>query len=426
MDRFVVPTDVEDALVGAGFRPVEAAGSGWLAVALDGSDRRLELHVVAAVADATTADRAARLCAVRHEHLAQVLDVVELSSGRLGLVVEHVDGLSLVQIRAARAPLADGEAATVAIPVAGALAALHGAGLSHGAVGDSTIVVGPDGRPVLTDLRAALTGAADGEADVRRLVATVLDQMPGADVHLVSDQPVGESLRDAFAGLLMVPGLDAEQVVDACYDTTDPEPVRLPDAGARASSALTAMAREGDSARAQGATRRQDRERRRRRATRAGVVLVAAAVVLAVAVGGWRLLDHRPDPVPVADDPVQAAITLSRVRAQVIGSGDVTRLAAVDVVDSPAYVADARLLAGLDGSHVDGLTVDVQDARLVEEDGSRGDTTDVAVTTAMSAHSRVPAGDGAAVPVAASEARTVVLGLRWTVEGWRVWDVVEP
>ena len=200
MDRFVVPTDVETALAGAGFQPVEIAGSGWLAVALDGSERRLELHVVPTVADAGLAERAARLCAVRHEHLPQVLDVVELSSGRLGLVVEHVDGLSLAQIRAARAPLADGEAATVAIPLAGALAALRDAGLSHGAVSESTIVVRPDGRPALTDLRGALAGAADGEADLRRLVATVLDQMPGADVDLVSDHADGEACGRSSPG----------------------------------------------------------------------------------------------------------------------------------------------------------------------------------------------------------------------------------
>lgn len=425
MDRFVVPTDVETALVGAGFHPVDVAGSGWLAVALDGSGRRLELHVVPALADAGTSERAARLRAVRHEHLPQVLDVVELSSGRLGLVVEHVDGLSLAQIRAARAPLADGEAATVAIPVAGALEALREAGLSHGSVSASTIVVRPDGRPVLTDLRGALAGAADVEADLRRLVATLLDQLPGVDAHLVSDRADQASLREALTGLLAVPGLDAGGVVAACYDATDPEPLRLPDAGARASSALTAMAREGDPLRAQGVTRRQDRERRRRRAARVGVALATAAVVLGVAVGAWRLLDQ-PAPLPVADDPVQAAVELSRVRAQIIGTGDATRLGTVDVADGPAFAADAALLAGLDGSRVDGLTVDVRDAWLVDEGGSRGGTTDVAISSAMSAHSRVPSDGGAAVEVAASEVRTVVLGLRWTADGWRVWDVVDP
>ena len=90
-----------------------------------------------------------------------------------------------------------------------------------------------------------------------------------------------------------------------------------------------------------------------------------------------------------------------------------------------SYEADARLLPSLERARVDGLVVDVQDARLVGEDGSRPGTTDVAVTAAMSAHSRVPTDGGAVTQVAASEARTVVLGLRWTVDGWRVWDVVE-
>ena len=76
--------------------------------------------------------RVARLRGMRHDHLARLLDASELTPGRIGLLVEHVDGLSLAQIRAARAPLSDGEAATVAIPVAGALGALHDAGLVHG------------------------------------------------------------------------------------------------------------------------------------------------------------------------------------------------------------------------------------------------------------------------------------------------------
>jgi hypothetical protein len=155
------------------------------------------------------------------------------------------------------------------------------------------------------------------------------------------------------------------------------------------------------------------------------VGLAVAAAVLAAGVGGWHLLGRQPEPVPMADDPVRAAIELSRVRAEVIGAGDASLLETVDVADGPASVADARLLADLAGERVDGLRVDVQDARLVEDDGSRGGTTDVAVTSAMSAHSRVPADGGAAIQVAASEPRTVVLGLRWTDDGWRVWDVVE-
>ncbi|NUU16128.1 hypothetical protein HP550_02530 [Cellulomonas humilata] len=429
MDSVLVPSDVESALAMAGFRAVEVTGAGWLAAALDGSDRRLELHVVPGVVDDRTAKRAVRLRDVRYEHLPQVLEVLDLSPGRLGLVVEHVPGLSLAQIRAARAPLTDGEAATVTIPLAGAIEALHAAGLTHGSVSESTVVVRPDGRPVLTDLRGALGGAGDPEADLRRLVTTVLAQMPGADVHLVAGIAGELTLRDGFTELLGVPGLRAGQVVDACFRATEPTPVRLPDAGQLASSALSTGAREGDPARRQVGTRRDERARRRRQGVRLTVTAVAAVLVLGGGVAGWRLLGAQAPAATAAaqetPDPVEAAIELSRLRAEVLGAGDQAALGAVEVVDGPAYRADSLLLPDLDGVRLDGLTVDVQDAWLVTDEDTRG-TTDVAVTSATSAYDRVPADGGAATQVAASTARTVVLGLRWTPGGWRVWDVRQP
>ena len=72
---------------------------------------RVQLHAMDAdVHDDALVARVARLRGVRHEHLARLLDATELTPGRIGLLVEHVDGLSLAQIRAARAPLSDGEA----------------------------------------------------------------------------------------------------------------------------------------------------------------------------------------------------------------------------------------------------------------------------------------------------------------------------
>lgn len=419
MDRFLVPDDVEAALARVGFRPVDVAGTGWLAVALDGTERRLELHVVPADADGLLAARADRLRGLRHEHLARLLEVVELSPARLGLLVEHVAGLTLAQVRAARSPLTDGEAATVAIPVAGALEALHDAGLVHGAVSASAVVLRPDGRPVLTDLRGALLGSGEAEADVRRLVATVVAQLPGEDVH-PADQP---SLRGALVDLLTVTGLEAGRVVDRCYRVAEPSPVRLPDARAPGSAAPATRARRDG---------RTGRDTGRRRALR---LSAATATVLVLLVGGSaaRHLLTGPaasatdlgDPVPAAvsaspvspvtdrGDPVSAATELSRLRAAAVGAGDPDALDAVEVPDGPAHTADVRLLAR--HGRQDGLAVDVRDAWLVADDGTRGTTTDVAVTAAMSSPVRT-----------ASEARTVVLGLRWTDDGWRVWDVVEP
>lgn len=429
MDSLLVPSDVESALAHAGFRAVEVTGEGCVAAALDDADRLIELHVVPGFVDAPLAERAARLREVRHEHLPQVLEVLDLSPGRLGLVVEHVPGLSLAQIRAARAPLTDGEAATVTIPLAGAIEALRVAGLAHGSVSESTVVVRPDGRPVLTDLRGALAGADDTEADLRGLVTTVLAQMPGADVDLVTGVAGELTMRDVFTDVLTLPGLSADQVVVGCYRATEPTPVRLPDAGQLASSALSAGAREGDHARRHAGTRRDGRTRRRPRALRLAAVTVAAAIVVGAGVVGWRVVAADAPAAAAAphetNDPVGAAVALSRLRAEIVAAGDPAELDAVEVVDGPAFRADSLLLPGLHGARLDGLTVDVQDAWLVADDGSRG-TTDVAVTASTSAYDRVPADGGAATQVAASTARTVVLGLRWTPHGWRVWDVRQP
>ncbi|GIG19797.1 hypothetical protein Cch01nite_05210 [Cellulomonas chitinilytica] len=431
MDRFLVPGDVATALDAAGYRVVGPAGrdgTGFTARPDDGSDRPVELHVVATALDDVMRARIARLRALRHDHLCRFLDAVELSPGRVGLVVEPVEGPTLDELRAARAPLGDGEAVTVAIPVADALAALHDAGLVHGAVDASTVVVRPDGRPVLVDLRAAVLGLGTPDGDVRRLLATVLGQMPGPDAHLASAAGGAPALRDAFEALLHLPELLAAQVVDACYRTAEPEAVRLPDAGTRAAADLVRAAHRGSST---PAPRR--RQRRPRRLVRAGLVAVAA---LAVASAGTALVvrfapvadgpstgaSADVDPVLDRTDPVAAAVELSRRRAGVVASAQVAALTRVEVDGGPAFTADSGVVAALAGGHVEGLTVHVADAHLRARPAPGLDA-QVALTTSMSTHIRVSADGASRVEVPAAPERTVVLGLRWTDDGWRVWDV---
>ncbi|WP_028046543.1 hypothetical protein [Cellulomonas sp. URHE0023] len=407
MDATVVPAEIESSLARLGFRPTSLLGPGrWLAVALDGTDHRVELQVMDAdVHDDTLVARVARLRGVRHEHLTRLLDATELTPGRIGLLVEHVEGLSLAQIRAARAPLSDGEAATVAIPVASALGTLHDALLAHGVVDPSTILVRPDGRPVLCDLRGAVAGASSPREDLEALVTAVLAQLPGDDVHLLAG---GLVLRDLLVDALRQPAMDAAVLADVCFRAAHPEPVQLPDAGSLASSALLSSARHTPPA----ASRRSTRRR-----FPSGLVALACVALLVSGVVGWRLL-AAPEPATSAltdaDDPVAAAVELSRLRAAAVGDASAARLADVEVVGGPAHLADSALLEAVDPASSDGLAVDVRDARLVQDDGTRGSTTDVSVTTVMTT----------AVLVGAP--RTVVLGLRWTDAGWRVWDVTEP
>jgi hypothetical protein len=407
MDALVVPAEIERSLARSGFRATTLISPDrWLAVALDGTDERVELQVLAAdVHDDALVARVARLRGVRHEHLTRLLDATELRPGRVGLLVEQVDGLSLARIRSARAPLSDGEAATVAIPVAGALGALHDAALAHGSVDGSTILVCPDGRPVLCDLRGVVAGAASPGDDLAALVTAVVAQLPDDDVHLLAG---GLVLRDVLVDALGGPILDAARLADACFRAVDPEPVQLPDAGSLASSALLSIARHSPPTPTRRSTRRRFPSR---------LVALACLAALAAGVVGWRLLaapGSTTSALVDADDPVSAAVELSRLRAAAVGEANPSGLDAVEVADGPARAADSALLSSVDPARTSGLAVDVRQAWLVVDDGTRGSTTDVAVTTAMST------GSGSSGP------RTVVLGLRWTDDGWRVWDVTEP
>lgn len=429
MQTFLVPGDVQELLDGSAFRVVGAAGPdgiGWLAAATDGSGRALEVHVVTGVLDDVTTARAERLRHVTHDHLPAVHDVVQIGPGRTALVVEHVTGPTLAELRSQRAPLSDGEAVTVAVPVAEALAALHDAGLVHGAVSPASVVVRPDGRPALVDLRGALAGSGSPDGDVRRLVATVLALVPDADVHLLAG-PHDGSLRDALEELVTAGDVTAAQLVDRCFATAEPEPVRLPDAGARAALDL---ARHGAGAGAGLHRPRRPPRRVPRPLLLGGVVgaLLVAAVVTALTV-----LPGRPGaPVegqqaPPRVDAAAAATALTVRRGEILASGDAARLDEVEVVDGPAHRADVALVGSLAGSLVDGLTIRVDDAVAQDPppDASTpapGTEVRVRVTSVVSAHRRVGA-NGATTEVPATVPRSVVLTLRWTADGWRVWDV---
>lgn len=445
METFLVPADVRALVEDRTFRVVGAAGpdgTGWLAAATDGSGRRVEVHVVATVLDDLTAARVERLGHVRHDHLPALHDVVEIGPGRTALVVEHLAGPSLAELRSQRAPLSDGEAATVAIPVASALAALHDAGLAHGGVSPATVVVRPDGRPALVDLRGVLAGTGTPDGDVRRLVASVLAQVPDADVHLLAG-PHDGSLRDALEELVTVGDVTAGHLVDRCFAVGAPEPVRLPDAGARAALDL---ARTGATAAAD--LRRPRRPPRRApRALAAGALVAGALVAVGLVLGTAGLLPTPGSARPTgashgglaagdaaADaasttDPASAAAELTRRRAQHVAAGDAAGLVSVEIPDGPAHRADLRLVGALAGDRIQGLEVDVQEATVVTDGIAPGGPTAgaeaaVRVTSAMSGYTRVDAA-GTSTAVPAAPPRTVVLTLRWTADGWRVWDVAD-
>jgi hypothetical protein len=113
------------------------------------------------------------------------------------------------------------------------------------------------------------------------------------------------------------------------------------------------------------------------------------------------------------------AVGLTRARAAALAAVDSRALTGVDAPGSPALDADLALVRTLGGAHLEGVQVEVTATpSAAPGTGSAA----VVVTSATSAYARVEE-DGSRTAVPASPARTVVLDLRRTSDGWRVWDV---
>ena len=87
---------------------------------------------------------------LRHEHLVTIHGIVATDRGP-GALMDYAPGGSLQNLVAVRGPLPVGEAVTVLVPIAQALAYLHGQGVSHGDVTPSNILFTEEGKPLLSD-----------------------------------------------------------------------------------------------------------------------------------------------------------------------------------------------------------------------------------------------------------------------------------
>lgn len=419
--------EVRTALEAAGWhvRARPGAHDGVLASDASGADCAVDL---VRVPDDPTARAAlvAHLDALAHddEHLAAVRAVVEVGDAALAVLTDHVDGLRLDELAAARAAFTPGEAVTVLVPVAQGLAALHRTGRVHGRLDAGAVTLSPDGRAVVHPPLTPADGTpADDVRDLARLVLGLVP--PPASSHPASADPPtdpaeGEALSALHAELVAALREDprarpaAGTFAARCYDAVEPRPVTMPDPARLVAVALGGGRRRAVPASRPAPSRRAARlahdpssGRGARRAgapgprapvrpgpwravlTAVGVVAgcaVLVAVLLQVSDGGpagvptgdataadARTADDRPagpagpatgpaDPTADRADPLGAAreLTVRRLALLTGGSGD---LGTVVAPGSPAEATEAALLAELEGVEVLDARAEVFDVR---------------------------------------------------------------
>ncbi|OCI30945.1 hypothetical protein [Oerskovia enterophila] len=259
----MLPPAFAEQLVSRGWRIVDretsreapgggAGGQGWVVV--DRAGHQDDLTLVPVPAEhrerALVVERLGVLRALDHEHLAAIDEIVEGDPGHLGILTRRPHGTGLDLLLRCRGPLSAGEAATLLVPLAQALAALHQAGQTYGALGRRDVTVGPDGRAVL---RAPLVASTASPAeDVRALAALVTGLVPPpATLHPGVRGAVGPGEGNDEAALAALHAeLAAAQRADPrgrpeagtfaalCYEAAPPLPLVLPDPARLAAAAI--------------------------------------------------------------------------------------------------------------------------------------------------------------------------------------------
>lgn len=120
---------------------------------------------------------------IRHGSAVTVFDVVE-EDDRPWIVMELVESRSLADVIKEDGPLAPARAAEIALDVLGVLGAAHALGILHRDVKPSNVLIGEDGRVVLTDFGIA---SVEGDASV-----TSTGMLVGAPSYISPERARGQ------------------------------------------------------------------------------------------------------------------------------------------------------------------------------------------------------------------------------------------
>ena len=159
-------------------------------------------------------DEVVALDSVESDHIVRLRDLATLGDGRVLLVLERLQAVSLGDLLLDRGRIEPGEAVTVLVSVLRGLDDLHAAGWVHGAVGAANILFRADGTPVLVGLGSSRPRDAGGVLMDRSAVARLVDA-------LIPELSVGELAR------LTSPAVALAELEDMLFDVAPAEPVRL-------------------------------------------------------------------------------------------------------------------------------------------------------------------------------------------------------
>ncbi len=427
-------------------------------------------------------DLVERVGVVRRPHLLPVTDVVE-DDTRLMLVCPWPRGGRLIELVRRRGVLAAGEAVTVLLPIAGALAELHRAGFRHGGVGPETIWFDSGGRPLLGApavsaavaavvgqgalgsadvapevLRQARTGPAGPAADTFSLGSVALFCLTGqsawpadepADVLVQSaggqwpDPPAGTGppeLLDLLRSMLAPDPADrptTESVVrslTAVAARVEPAPIRFGSgpcpapASSRpwrgwsgAADAETAVDADAELGTDIEPDTRTARRRRGPMARMAIALLLGMLLTVLVAQVGTWLGDPPAASEATAQDWLRVVADLDLARGRAFATGDVALLDQVYAPESAARAADTALIEQLasNGWRVVDGTHEIVGVQLLDEPGDEGSIR-VAVVDRLPVRPVVDhAGHQVATTTGRGEQRRVLV-LRATDAGYRI------
>jgi hypothetical protein len=310
----------------------------------------------AAASMLTAAVAASRLV---HPHLVSVYDAID-ERHRAYVIREWIPGISLRDVLL-QAPLDPERSVLVTHAIAEAVAALHAAGIVHGCVGPSTIIIADDGRVVLTDPNAE--GQADGEFDVRAVGGVLYACLTGHWPSEYGPSTLPDVRRDATGRIATPRQIRAgipPHLDEIASDLLSPQV--QPPAAAQLAAEFARLATQGadvdydDGPMGFGDHEGTGGRRRAGGKLAIGVALLATIAVVGAFVGA-KLLGQDPQSGPSGSGATPPATTPA---ATAPGAAIAVRPDQVRVVDPPT--GDRKELAGyervVDGSDTTGWNTD--------------------------------------------------------------------